>query len=179
MKKRNYLVNAIILLFVSSCCRTENVTCTQGTLLIRTAGAYATTSPLLIRYRADNTFNNVVDTFTGNFITVAGTDTSWLTFKTIDTAKPNSYVLSDSFGEGLVLGYDYKILFPADTLTYAINDLSANGIAHMEMKHCGDQAPARCLNNPQNLQVNGAATTPLNIAPGSSYMNIVYITLTR
>ena len=177
MKKTNLLLS-FVMLFISSCCHNENVKCVNGKLGIHVVGSFQTSTPLLIRYKQDNAFDVVVDTLVGSFVPVVGTDSAFLSFRSIDSAQSNAYIVSDSFGSGLVLGYDYKIYFPEDTLTWSITSLNATGSDQIEMTNCGDKAPSACTKNARSCILNGTTIATVTY-PSSGYQPFTYINLVR
>ncbi len=178
MKRVNLLLNLSVLLFISACCGNENVKCTNGKLGIHVVGTFQTGAPLIIRYRQNNAFDVVIDTLVGSYVPVVGTDNAFLSLKSIDSTQPGAYLVTDSFGQGLVLGYDYKIIFPEDTLTWSITSLNATGSDHMEMSHCGDKAPPACTKNAYNCVLNSTTITTVAY-PSTGYQPFTYINLVR
>jgi len=178
MKKIYLLLGLSALLFISACCVTDNVTCTNGRLGIRVVGTFQTSTPLIIRYKQDNAFDVTIDTLVASYVPTTGSDSSYLLFKSIDSAQTNSYMVTDSFGEGLVLGYDYKIIFPEDTLTWSITSLNATGSHSMQMSHCGDKTPPSCTRNASSCDLNGATIATVAY-PSYGAEPFTYINLAR
>ena len=159
MKKTPLFLSLAILLFISSCCRNVNTTCTNGNLNVFVTGfmeSHLSASPLssippyAIRYQQDNTFEIPIDTL---MISHYKQDIDTFSLVFLKTKIVPGEV--DSFGSGLILGYDYKIFFPADTLTYAITHLNATGSNQMELQKCGDKSPPRCYKNASSCDING------------------------
>ena len=146
--------------FLSACCHHENVTCVNGTLQINLVGSIATDTAYVIRYKQDGIFDHPIDTLIGTDEYYNGNDTSYLRFQSVDTIQ-TSYVIEDSFGAGLLLGYDYKVLIPADTVTFTITGLNPTGTTQMEMSQCGDKSVYGCHRNAYNCTINGVSTTTL------------------
>ena len=178
MKKIHLLLSLFALLFISACCQNRNVTCTNGRLGVRIAGTFHTSTPLIVRYKQDNAFDVTIDTLVASYLPTTGTDSSYLLFKSIDSAQTNAYMVTDSFGEGLVLGYDYKIFFPEDTLTWSITGLNASGAQTMEMTHCGDKAPSACTRNATTCVLNGVTISTVAY-PSVGTQPFSYINLAR
>jgi len=178
MKTTKLLLSLSVLLFISSCCHNESVKCINGRLGVHVVGIFQTNTPLVIRYKQDNAFDVMVDTLVGTFVPVVGTDSAFLSFRSIDSTQSNARIVSDSFGSGLILGYDYKIFFPEDTLTWSITGLNATGSDQMEMTHCGDKAPSVCTKNALSCVLNGTAVTTVTY-PSSGYQPFTYINLVR
>ena len=178
MKKIHLLLSLTALLFISACCQKQNITCGNGRLGSHVVGSFQTSTPLIIRYKQDNAFDIVVDTLVSSYVATAGTDSAYLLFRSIDSTRANAYMVTDSFGEGLVLGYDYKILFPEDTLTWSISGLNPTGATQMEMTHCGDKGPSVCTRNAVSCIVNGATVATVTY-PSTGYQSFAYINLVR
>ena len=178
MKNAQRLLAGMFLI-ISSCCQKENIACTDGRMGIHVVGNYRTATPMLIRYTPDNSFDVTIDTLLATFVPVVGTDSAFLSFRTIDSTLKTASMVTDSFGTGLVLGYDYKIFFPEDTLSWTITNLYASGPNQMEMTHCGDKSPAYCIKNATSCVLNGVTISTNGYSQASTYSPFYYIDLVR
>src|ERR1019366_8224463 len=119
-----YLCLAIIWVVVSffssctSCRKTRDIMCGDGMISFRGVGytLYDLDSPVVLRYKQDNSFDSLVDTITTQFGDLVR-DTSF--FIMIDTA------FFRKTGKGyfnLIPGFDYEMLIPHAGRTYKITN---------------------------------------------------------
>jgi hypothetical protein len=157
-------------MFLSSCCQNVDTTCSMGNLVVFVRGfaesdlrvsATSSIPPYAVRYQPDNAFDVPIDSFMINHFNSGG-DTFGLNF--FDPGRVSSGV-NDSFMNGLVLGYDYKIVIPADTITYLLTHIDAAANSHMVLQKCTGKTPPHCYKNAASCTVNGVVT-PTNSAFG-------------
>jgi hypothetical protein len=168
--KKIYLITCLAFsLLCSSCCQNINTTCTTGNMNVIVTGfmesdlSVSPTSsipPYAIRYQQDNAFDKPMDTFMISSFK-QGTDTFMLLFH--NARLPAGQM--DSLENGLLPHYDYKIVFPADTLTYTITNIQISGATQVQQQKCPDKAPPHCYKNPTSCNVNGISRTTLPTLP--------------
>ena len=141
----------------TSCTKTEDVACNNGSLLLYTAGFDSTDfdSAVTLRYKQDNAFDSLIDTVATTYQASSAADTGYLSqqdpafaIKTHITAQA-----------GLNPGFDYKIILPAIGKTYLLTNIVQTGTTHHVFSASrGISDPngsLQCFNNVVSCQING------------------------
>ncbi len=166
----------LLLLFISSCCHNVSTKCATGSLNIYVTGVsesdmHASPSssmpPYAVRYLADNTFSSPIDSFM-----IGSTISDGDTFALYFNDPQSTGGVNDSLVNGLLPGYDYKIVIPADTLTFLLTNVVLANNNVMELKKCGDKSPPQCYKNIVSCNVNGIATTPKPVYGNTNITNL-------
>jgi hypothetical protein len=179
MKNYPLVFSLLLLLFTSSCCSNVNTTCTSGNLIIYTTGfqevelrssPLSSVPPYAVRYAPDGAFDIPIDTLMICHSLVKA-DTFYLSF---NDPVPVASGVDDSLRNGIILDFDYKIIFPSDTLTYLITNMVDAHNSQMQLQKCSDKSPPHCYRNAISCNVNGVVTITRSTFGNSNATNSLY-----